>query len=159
MRKTKSMENVNLINVQNHLQELYYVEPLLMAYQHKTQLLEEELRQLREDSDSLIEFGEEIVSENAFLRKELESKNLYIMKSEQIGLNVNFLKLDNENLIEKNEILQEKNNFLVEKLKELEGSNEKNKMNLTIPNANLNETKKELRAEKERQKDYEMKIL
>lgn len=107
----------------------------------------------------MIEFGEEIVSENAFLRKELESKNLYIMKSEQIGLNVNFLKLDNENLIEKNEILQEKNHFLIEKLKEVEGSNEKNKMNLVIPNVNLNETKKELRAEKERQKDYEMKVL
>lgn len=81
------------------------------------------------------------------------------MKSEQIGLNVNFLKLDNENLMEKNEVLQEKNNFLVEKLKEVEGSNERNKMNLAVPNANLNETKKELRAEKERQKDYEMKIL
>jgi len=81
------------------------------------------------------------------------------MKSEQIGLNVNFLKLDNENLIEKNTILQEKNEFLLEKLRELEGSNEKNKMSLAIPSANLNETKKELRAEKERQKDYEMKIL
>jgi hypothetical protein len=65
----------------------------------------------------LIEFGDEIVSENAFLRKELEAKNQYIMKSDQIGLNVNFLKLDNQNLIEKNKVLQEKNAFLMEKLK------------------------------------------
>ncbi len=55
------------------------------------------------------------------------------MKSEQIGLNVNFLKLDNENLIEKNHVLQEKNHFLMEKLKELESSNQKNKLNLSIP--------------------------
>ena len=68
-RRMKTAENINMINVQNHLQELYYVEPLLMAYAHKTQLLEEELKQLKEDSDSLIEFGEEIVSENFFLRK------------------------------------------------------------------------------------------
>jgi len=30
-----------MINTQNHLQELYYVEPLLMAYQNKLNLLEE----------------------------------------------------------------------------------------------------------------------
>ena len=41
MRKTHSIENVNLINTQNHLQELYYLEPLLMAYQYKVQLLED----------------------------------------------------------------------------------------------------------------------
>lgn len=58
MRKTTSIENVNLINTQSHLQELYYVEPLLMAYQHKIHLLEAELRELREDSDSLLKFGE-----------------------------------------------------------------------------------------------------
>jgi hypothetical protein len=57
-RKTKSIENVNLINTQAHLQELYYVEPLLMAYQHKIHLLEEELRLLRDDSESLLKFGE-----------------------------------------------------------------------------------------------------
>jgi hypothetical protein len=47
MRKTTSIENVNLINTQSHLQELYYVEPLLMAYQHKIHLLEAELRELK----------------------------------------------------------------------------------------------------------------
>ena len=41
------------------------------------------------------------MSENAFLRKELETKNNIILKSEQIGLNANFVKLDNQNLIEK----------------------------------------------------------
>ena len=35
------------------------------------------------------------------------------MKSDQIGLNVNFLKLDNQNLIDKNKVLQEKNAFLM----------------------------------------------
>jgi hypothetical protein len=39
------------------------------------------------------------------------------MKSDQIGLNVNFLKLDNQNLIDKNKVLQEKNAFLMEKVK------------------------------------------
>jgi hypothetical protein len=86
----------------------------------------------------LIEFGEEIVSENVFLRKELEAKNQYIMKSDQIGLNVNFLKLDNQNLIDKNKVLQEKNAFLMEKLKELEDVSEKNRINLSLPTANLN---------------------
>ncbi len=65
----------------------------------------------------MLEFGEQIVSDNSFLRKELESKNQYIVKSEQIGLNVSFIKLDNQNLIEKNELLQEKNEFLLTKLK------------------------------------------
>jgi hypothetical protein len=72
---------------------------------------------LKEDSHALLEFGEQIVSDNSFLRKELESKNQYIVKSEQIGLNVSFIKLDNQNLIEKNELLQEKNEFLLTKLK------------------------------------------
>lgn len=35
------------------LQELYYVEPLFMAYQHKVSLFEEELRQAREEGESL----------------------------------------------------------------------------------------------------------
>lgn len=87
-----------------------------MAYQHKTHLLESELKQLKEDSQALLEFGEQIVSDNSFLRKELESKNQYIVKSEQIGLNVSFIKLDNQNLIEKNALLQEKNDFLLQKL-------------------------------------------
>ena len=56
-RKGKSTENVNLINTQAHLQELYYVEPLLMAYQYKIHLLEEELRLLKDDSESLLKFG------------------------------------------------------------------------------------------------------
>jgi hypothetical protein len=81
MRKNRSVENINLINTQSHLQELYYVEPLLMAYQHKIHLLEEELHLLKDDSDSLLKFGEEIVVENNFLRKELETKNQYILKS------------------------------------------------------------------------------
>jgi hypothetical protein len=71
---------------------------------------------LKEDSQALLEFGEQIVSDNSFLRKELESKNQYIVKSEQIGLNVSFIKLDNQNLIEKNALLQEKNDFLLQKL-------------------------------------------
>lgn len=60
------------------------------------------------------------------------------MKSDQIGLNVNFLKLDNQNLIEKNKVLQEKNAFLMEKLKEIEDVSEKNRINLSQPTANLN---------------------
>jgi hypothetical protein len=40
-----------------------------MAYQHKLHLLEEELHQMHEDSDALTKFGEEIVAENAFLRR------------------------------------------------------------------------------------------
>lgn len=71
---------------------------------------------MKEDSQALLEFGEQIVSDNSFLRKELESKNQYIVKSEQIGLNVSFIKLDNQNLIEKNALLQEKNDFLLQKL-------------------------------------------
>lgn len=71
---------------------------------------------MKEDSQVLLEFGEQIVSDNSFLRKELESKNQYIVKSEQIGLNVSFIKLDNQNLIEKNALLQEKNDFLLQKL-------------------------------------------
>ena len=125
MRKTQSIENISLINTQNHLQELYYVEPLLMAYQYKMQLLEDQLHELKNDSDALLKFGEEIVNENNFLRKELENKNHFIMKSEEIGLNANFLKLDNQNLLEKNNLLFEKNKFLLEKMRQLEEINER----------------------------------
>jgi len=72
---------------------------------------------LKNDSDALLKFGEEIVNENNFLRKELENKNHFIMKSEEIGLNANFLKLDNQNLLEKNNLLFEKNKFLLEKMR------------------------------------------
>ena len=88
-----------------------------MAYQYKIELLESEFHELRNDSDALIKFGEEIINENNFLRKELETKNQFIMKSEEIGLNANFLKLDNQNLIEKNKLIQDKNKFLLQKVK------------------------------------------
>lgn len=42
------------------------------------------------------------------------------MKSEEVGLNANFLKLDNQNLMEKNNLLFEKNKFLLQKIRELE---------------------------------------
>ena len=42
------------------------------------------------------------------------------MKSSEIGLNANFLKLDNQNLIEKSNLVQEKNKFLMQKLRDLE---------------------------------------
>ena len=40
-----------------------------MAYQHKIYALEEQVKQFREDSSSLQAFGEQIISENNFLRK------------------------------------------------------------------------------------------
>lgn len=58
----KAGENVNLINTQNHLKELYYIEPLLMAYQHKIQLLEEEIKEMKADSEGLLKYGEDIVN-------------------------------------------------------------------------------------------------
>jgi hypothetical protein len=46
----------------------------------------------------------------------LESKNQFLLKSEQAGLNAAFLHLDNQNLQEKNALLSEKNQFLLQKL-------------------------------------------
>ena len=92
---------------------------------------------MKNDSDSLLKFGEEIVNENNFLRKELENKNQFIMKSEEIGLNANFLKLENKNLNEKNQILQDKNKFLLSKVRELEEISEREKINLAKPNTSL----------------------
>jgi len=62
MKRSRGGDSVPIINTQTHLQELYYVEPLLMAYQHKIYTLEEELKELRDSSDSLVEYGEEIVN-------------------------------------------------------------------------------------------------
>ena len=93
-----------------------------MAYQHKISLLEEEIKQMREEGTGLIDYGEELVKENDFLRKELQRKGEYVLQSEQIGINVNFIRLDNASLNEKNKILAEKNEFLLEKIKELSKS-------------------------------------
>ena len=53
-----------------------------MAYQHKISLLEEEIKQMREEGTGLIDYGEELVKENDFLRKELQRKGEYILQSE-----------------------------------------------------------------------------
>jgi hypothetical protein len=67
-----------------------------MAYQHKISLFEEEIKEAKEEGENLQKYAQEIVRENDFLRKELQRKAEFILKSEQVGININFIKLDNE---------------------------------------------------------------
>lgn len=119
-QKFRQVGDIDLINTNNHLQELYYVEPLVMCYEETIHLLKTELDDMKEDSELLKKHSEEIIKENNFLRKELESKINYITKCEQVGINTNFLKLDNSDLNEKLAILNKKNAYLLQKNKELE---------------------------------------
>lgn len=66
-----------------------------MAYQHKISFFDEEIKEIKEESHNLHKYAEDIVKENDFLRKELQRKGEYILKSEQVGININFIKLDN----------------------------------------------------------------
>lgn len=52
-----------------HLQELYYVEPLLMCYEETIHLLKTELDEAKEQAKVILDNVENIVSENNFIRR------------------------------------------------------------------------------------------
>lgn len=114
---------------------------------------------MKEDCEGLKKYGEGIVSENNFLRKELALKNQVILKSDQVGVSANFLKLANETLAEKNTILTEKNTFLMQKIKELSDNVDRDRMTSLKPNQTTLDVANQLREEKERQREGEIKIL
>lgn len=69
------------------------------------------------------------------------------------------MKLDNQNLMEKNTLLKEKNQFLTQKVRELEEKNEREKINVSRPNLDFSQTVKELKSERERFKETELQLI
>ena len=85
---------------------------------------------MKEDAEAIKTHSQEIVKENTFLRQELEVKINHITKCQQMGINVNFLKLDNQDLKQKLNLAEEKYKYLQRKNKELnEMVEEKSKIN------------------------------
>jgi regulator of replication initiation timing len=64
-----------------------------MCYEESLHLLKTELDEAKEEAASILENTEKIVTENSFLRKELESKIQLLSKADNLGLSVNFLTL------------------------------------------------------------------
>ena len=52
-----------------------------MAYQHKISLFEEKIKEAKEEGENLQKYAQDIVRENDFLRKELQRKAEFILKS------------------------------------------------------------------------------
>lgn len=69
--KIKQVGDIPIVNSQAHLQELYYLEPLLMCYEENIYLLKTELEQMKEDAETIKNHVESVVKENCFFRKEL----------------------------------------------------------------------------------------
>lgn len=107
--KFKNPSEIPLINASTHLQELYYVEPLLMCYEEVMHLLRAELEEAREQAKAIGQNVANIVEENNFIRKELEGKIELLSKADNLGLNVNFLTLENKDLNDKIAIINSKN--------------------------------------------------
>lgn len=76
--------------------------------------------ELREEGEQINKQVIQVVKENTFLRKELEAKIELLKKQENMGINVNFLTLENKDLNERISILNSRNEYLARKNKELE---------------------------------------
>lgn len=91
------------------MQELFYIEPLLLAYDDKIFKLEQLMADLQDDTKSFESKIAQVTSENNFLRTELESKCKALLERESTGMNARYLKLENDNLKEKEELIKQEN--------------------------------------------------
>jgi|JI6StandDraft_1071083.scaffolds.fasta_scaffold31081_3 hypothetical protein len=102
-------EEISLVGLGTYMQELFYIEPLLLAYDDKLFKLEQLLSDLQEDSKGFEGKIAQVTSENNFLRTELESKCKALLERESTGMNARYLKLENDNLREKEELIKQEN--------------------------------------------------
>lgn len=80
-----------------------------MCYEEVMHLLRAELEEAREQAKAIGQNVTNIVEENNFIRKELEGKIELLSKADNLGLNVNFLTLENKDLKDKIAIINSKN--------------------------------------------------
>lgn len=80
-----------------------------MCYEEVMHLLRAELEEAREQAKAIGQNVTNIVEENNFIRKELEGKIELLSKADNLGLNVNFLTLENKDLNDKIAIINSKN--------------------------------------------------
>lgn len=80
-----------------------------MCYEEVMHLLRAELEEAREQAKAIGQNVANIVEENNFIRKELEGKIELLSKADNLGLNVNFLTLENKDLNDKIAIINSKN--------------------------------------------------
>lgn len=80
-----------------------------MCYEEVMHLLRAELEEAREQAKAIGQNVANIVEENNFIRKELEGKIELLSKADNLGLNVNFLTLENNDLKDKIAIINSKN--------------------------------------------------
>lgn len=80
-----------------------------MCYEEVMHLLRAELEEAREQAKAIGQNVTNIVEENNFIRKELEGKIELLSKADNLGLNVNFLTLENNDLKDKIAIINSKN--------------------------------------------------
>ena len=103
------------------MQELFYVEPLLLSYESKITKLEEMVAQLNSRAGDFEEKAYQLTSENDFLREELEEKCKVLLEKEGsvTGMDVKYLRLENEGLREKEQLIKEENATLKKQILKL----------------------------------------
>lgn len=67
------------------------------------------LSDLQDDTKNFEGKIAQVTSENNFLRTELESKCKALLERESTGMNARYLKLENDNLREKEELIKQEN--------------------------------------------------